>query len=181
MANSKRPTWAMDNPLMQQYYDLEWGIELHDERALFEMLCLETYQAGLSWQTVLNKRDDFRAAFHNYDIDRVAQMSAAEIGTQLQNKKIIRNRLKLNATVNNAQVIVRMHDEGKTFNDYIWQFVDRHPQRLVVRSDGDLPAQTRLSVQVSKQMKKDRFKFVGPVTIYSYLLAVGVVNARLAD
>ncbi|WP_414691954.1 DNA-3-methyladenine glycosylase I [Paucilactobacillus kaifaensis] len=175
----KRPDWATSNPLMQEYYDNEWGIELHDERALFEMLCLETYQAGLSWQTVLNKRAAFGDAFHHYDIEQVAQMTDEEIETQLNNEKIIRNRLKLNATVNNARAIIKLHVAGQMFDDYIWQFVDQRQQRLVVKNDADLPAQTRLSVQVSKQMKKDGFKFVGPVTIYSYLLAVGVVNARI--
>lgn len=179
MTEIKRPTWAISNPLMQQYYDTQWGIELHDERALFEMLCLETYQAGLSWQTVLNKRSAFEDAFHHYEIEQVAQMTETQIATQLKNEKIIRNRLKLNATVNNARTIVKLHAAGRTFDDYIWQFVDYQPQRLVIQKDENLPAQTRLSVQVSKQMKKDGFKFVGPVTIYSYLLAVGVVNARL--
>lgn len=180
MTEINRPDWATSNPLMQAYYDEQWGIELHDERELFEMLCLETYQAGLSWQTVLNKRAAFEDAFHHYEIERVAQMTAAEIAAQLHNEKIIRNRLKLNATVNNARAIVKLHASGQTFDDYIWQFVDHQPQRLQVAKAADLPTQTELSVQVSKQMKKDGFKFVGPVTIYSYLLAVGVVNARLA-
>lgn len=154
MTEIKRPTWAISNPLMQQYYDTQWGIELHDERALFEMLCLETYQAGLSWQTVLNKRSAFEDAFHHYEIEQVAQMTETQIAPQLKNEKIIRNRLKLNATVNNARTIVKLHVAGRTFDDYIWQFVDYQPQRLVIQKDENLPAQTRLSVQVSKQMKK---------------------------
>lgn len=179
MAAIRRPDWATSNSLMQEYYDNQWGIELHDERSLFEMLCLETYQAGLSWQTVLNKKLAFEDAFHHYAIDQVAQMTREEIDTQLNNEKIIRNRLKLNATVNNARAIIRLHEVGQTFDEYIWQFVNNQPQRLIIQHDADLPTQTSLSVQVSKQMKKDGFKFVGPVTIYSYLLAVGVVNARL--
>ena len=175
----QRCGWVTQDTLYQDYHDNEWGKPCTDSQKLFELLCLEGQQAGLSWITVLKKREGYRRCFHQFDPEQVAQMTETQIATQLKNEKIIRNRLKLNATVNNARTIVKLHAAGRTFDDYIWQFVDYQPQRLVIQKDENLPAQTRLSVQVSKQMKKDGFKFVGPVTIYSYLLAVGVVNARL--
>lgn len=176
MTEITRPEWAESSPEMQKYYDEQWGIETHDDRQLFEMLCLETYQAGLSWQTVLRKQQAFEAAFFNYDINQVAKMTDTQLEKLLQNPAIIRNRRKLAATINNAQVIQQL---PTSFDEYIWQFVDGKPQRLLVKSAEELPAQTRLSIKVSKQMKKDGFQFVGPVTVYSYLLAIGIVNARV--
>ncbi|WP_461240994.1 DNA-3-methyladenine glycosylase I [Paucilactobacillus sp. N302-9] len=174
MTQIKRPEWANQNELMQHYYDDEWGLPVKEDQKLFEMLSLETYQAGLSWLTVLKKRMAFRQAFYDYDINKVAQMSDEQISTLLSNKAIIRNQRKLNATVNNAKAIQQL---SKSFTDYVWSITDGEVIKMPFSED--LPAQTELSKRVSKQMKKDGFNFVGPVTVFSFLLAVGVVNARI--
>jgi len=178
----KRCSWVkMTNPLYIAYHDQEWGRPLHDEHALFELLCMETYQSGLSWETILNKRDAFRQVFHGYDLDTVAQMTDAELEEILQNPDVIRNRLKIFATRANAQAFLKIQETYGSFDSYIWSYVDN---QAIVNSVADYrtsPAKTSLSEQISKDMKKQGFKFVGPVCVYSFLQAAGLVNDHEDD
>lgn len=174
---TKRPRWAEESPSMRDYYDHYWGIPDHDENHLFKMLTLELFQAGLTWATIWQRQAAFSQAFADFDVDQVANFNQDDIERLMQDKHIIRNRRKILATINNAQVISRWHRDGNNFTDYVWSFVDGQSQRL--RLNGQpLPAQTPASVAMSKQMKKDGFKFVGPTIIYSFMTAVGLVNAR---
>ena len=174
-----RPSWAEKTTVLQEYYDDEWGFEEHDDQKLFEILCMQSYQIGLSRQTVLNKRDGFRHYFCEYRIDKVANMGDAHVKLMLINPEVIRNRMKLEATINNAKIILEMRENGLTFNNYMWGFVEFQPCKLKVSADERLPSQTRLSAKIAKQMHKDGFKLVGPVTIYSFMLATGMIDARL--
>lgn len=172
-----RCAWVkMNNPLYVDYHDEEWGRPLHDERALFELLSLETYQAGLSWETILNKRSAFKAAFHNYEIDKVAAMTDEELEAILQNPAVIRNRSKIYATRNNAQAFLKIQKDFGTFNHYIWSWVGFTPINNVVKDYSQAPSKTELSDRLSKDLKKRGFKFVGPVCTYSFLQAAGLVN-----
>lgn len=175
----KRPAWAEKTPLMQDYYDHYWGIPVHDDRQLFEILSLELFQAGLTWQTIWQRRAAFLTAFANFDIGTVAAFGTADIERLCKNKEIIRNRQKISAVVNNAQVIIRIRENKMSFDEYIWQFVDYTPQRLILKAGEKLPAQTAASQAMAKQLKKDGFKFMGPTIAYSFMTAVGLVNARL--
>lgn len=175
-SNLKRCAWAnTDNQLMQQYHDQEWGRPSHDSRHLFELLSLEIMQAGLSWQTVLNKRQAFKQAFHDFDYRQVQGMES-ELPSLMKNAAIIRNRRKLIATINNAKVINELADLGTTFDRYMRQFVAGKPIQHHYQSHEQIPATTDLAKQISKQMKKDGFSFTGPVIIYSFMQAVGMVN-----
>ncbi|HFU4012017.1 TPA: DNA-3-methyladenine glycosylase I [Streptococcus suis] len=165
-----------NNPLYIAYHDEEWGKPLHDEQALFELLCLESYQAGLSWEIVLNKRQAFRSAFFNYDIQKVAAMTDSELDRLLANSDIIRHKAKLYATRANAQAFLRVQEEFGTFERYIWSWVDFTPIDNSVKSFRDLPTKNDLSERLSKDLKKRGFKFVGPVCVYSYLQAAGLLN-----
>lgn len=179
---TKRCSWVkLTNPLYIDYHDLEWGKPVHEEQALFELLCLESYQAGLSWETVLNKREAFRKAFYNYDISKVAAMTDDTLEQLLDNKDIIRHKAKLEATRTNAQAFIRVQEEFGSFNDYIWSWVNH---QTLVNSPQDyqtLPSKTPLSEQISKDLKKRGFTFVGPVCVYSYLQAAGLVNDHEKD
>lgn len=174
-----RPAWAEKTKVMQEYYDHYWGLPVHDDRQLFEMLSLELFQAGLTWQTIWQRRSAFLTAFANFDIDTVAAFSEHDINRLCQDQRIIRNRRKIMAVINNAQVILQIRQAGETFDEYIWQFVDHQPQRLQLKPTDLLPAQTAESQAMAKQLKKDGFKFVGPTIVYSFMTAVGLVNARL--
>ncbi|MGT2930089.1 DNA-3-methyladenine glycosylase I [Streptococcus dentasini] len=179
---TKRCGWVkMTNPLYVDYHDKEWGRPLHDERALFELLCLETYQAGLSWETILNKRTAFKEAFHDYQIDTVAAMSDAELEDILQNPAVVRNRLKIYATRANAQAFRQIQEIYGSFDAYIWSFIDHHTINNHVEDYRQAPAKTLLSEQVSKELKKQGFKFVGPVAVYSFLQAAGLINDHEMD
>jgi len=171
----QRCDWVGDNPLMQAYHDQEWGRPQHDDQKLFELLCLETYQAGLSWQTVLNKRAAFEDDFYHYDIAQVAAMTEADVDRLLGDARIIRHRQKLMATINNAQVLQNW-PAGATFNDWLWAFVDGQPIRQAWAHAAEMPATNDLAKQVSKALKKLGFKFVGPTTIYSFLQGAGLIN-----
>lgn len=174
---TKRCGWVkMTNPLYIDYHDMEWGQPLHDEQALFELLCLETYQAGLSWETVLNKRAAFKQAFHDYDYHKVAEMSDEELEDILQNPAVVRNRLKIFATRANALAFLKTQEEFGSFDHYIWSFVEGKTIHNHVLDYKAAPAKTELSEQVSKDLKKRGFKFVGPVAVYSFLQAAGLVN-----
>lgn len=173
----KRCSWVKENnPLYIAYHDQEWGRPLHDERALFELLCLETYQAGLSWETILNKRAVFRQAFHGYDVHQVAVMTDAELEGILQNPAVVRNRRKIYATRANAQAFLKIQAEFGSFDHYLWSFVDFTPIDNPVKDYKQMPSKTPLSEKLAKDMKRRGFEFVGPVCVYSFLQAAGLVN-----
>ena len=151
-----------------------------DEKYLYEMLVLESFQSGLSWSTILHKRENFRQAFADFDVDKVAQFTQEDFEKLMQNSGIIRNRLKISAAINNAQVLVKWHQTGKTFSNFLLKYIpqplDNHYQKM-----SDIPASTALSTKVSKAMKQEGFKFVGPTTVYSFFQAVGLVNDHLMN
>lgn len=169
----QRCSWAGDNKLMQQYHDKEWGVPQHDSRMLWEMLVLEGFQAGLSWSTILNKREEFRKAFANFDPAKVAKFKEKDILRLLKNEGIIRSRAKIEATIAAAKIYCDMEGEGEDFADFCWSFT----QGKVIKGDGKtVLAETELSKQISKELKRRGFKFVGPVIVYAWMQAVGIVN-----
>jgi len=176
-----RCAWAGDDPVYQQYHDLEWGVPVHSDKKLFEFLILEGMQAGLSWITVLKKRDAFREAFDAFDFNKVANYSQAKIDELLQNPGIIRNKLKIHAAVNNARAFLQVREEFGTFNKYIWGFVDNVPLQNAWPSLQELPASTTLAETISKDLKKRGFSFVGPTIVYSHMQATGMVNDHTTD
>ena len=171
----KRCHWG-DSPDMHDYHDTEWGVPLHDDRALFEFLCLEGAQAGLSWRTVLLKRDNYRRAFHDFDIARVAAMKDRELEKLLLDPGIIRNRLKVTATRDNAITALDVIREHGSLDGYLWSFVDGKPIRNRWTGHGDVPASTPLSDRMSKELKKRGFRFVGTTICYAFMQATGMVN-----
>lgn len=178
----KRCGWVkMNNPLYVAYHDEEWGQPLHDDQALFELLCLETYQAGLSWETVLNKRQAFREAFHGYHLQAVAEMSDEELEALLDNPAIIRNRAKIFATRANAQAFLQVQAEFGSFDAYLWSFVGFKTIDNEITNYKEAPSKTELSETMSKALKKQGFKFVGPVCVYSFLEAAGLINDHEKD
>ena len=178
----KRCSWVkMNNPLYVAYHDEEWGQALHDDRALFELLCLETYQADLSWETVLNKRQAFREAFHDYQIQVVAEMTDAELEALLDNPAIIRNRAKIFATRANAQAFLQVQKTYGSFDAYLWSFVNGQTIINDVPDYHLAPAKTALSEKLSQDLKKRGFKFTGPVAILSFLQAAGLIDDHEND
>ena len=161
---------------MRDYHDTEWGVPLHDDTALFEFLVLEGAQAGLSWRTVLNKREAYRRAFHGFDIARVARMSDAALDKLLQNPGLIRNRLKMYSARNNAQAALRLIEEFDSLDAYFWSFIGGKPIRNRWRGRGEVPARTELSDRLSKDMQTRGFNFVGSTIIYAHMQATGMVN-----
>ena len=182
MTTQKRCPWV---PLTKEYYvryhDEEWGMPVHDDRHLFEMLILEGAQAGLSWDTVLKKREGYRDAFHNFDVEQVAAMTDDELEALRNNPAIIRNRLKIAAARRNAHVFLAIQKECGSFASYLWAFVDGKPVQSALRSLTDYPASTPLSDRIAKELKKRGMTFVGTTIIYAYLQAVGVVNDHAID
>ena len=171
-----RCSWAnMANPLYLDYHDHEWGVECHDENRLFEMLNLEGAQAGLSWETILNKRANYRAAFDRWDAEKIARYDAAKVAELLANSGIVRNRLKVAAAITNAQAYLRLRDDGLTLDQYLWAFVDGAP--IVNRwPSGARPAKTELSDRLAKDLARRGFKFVGSTIVYAYMQAIGMVD-----
>ncbi|QGY42656.1 DNA-3-methyladenine glycosylase I [Maribellus comscasis] len=175
----KRCEWGTKNELMIQYHDTEWGVPLHDDKKLFEFLVLEGFQAGLSWQIVLNKREAFRKAFDNFNPDIIANYNQDKIDELLQDSSIIRNKLKINGCVNNAKCFLDVQKEFGSFDRYIWGFVNNKPIVNRLKTIRDMPTTTPLSDEISKDLKKRGFKFVGSTVIYSHLQATGVINDHL--
>jgi DNA-3-methyladenine glycosylase I len=173
---TNRCAWCGDDPLYVAYHDHEWGIPIHDDRRWFEMLSLEGFQAGLSWITVLRKREHYRAAFDHFDPMKVAQYDEAKIAELMQNANLIRNRLKMNAAVTNAQAFLKVQEEFGTFDRYIWQFVGGEPIINYWQTLKDVPAETEESKAMSKDLKKRGFKFVGSTICYALMQAAGMVN-----
>ncbi len=172
----KRCAWAVGNELMRDYHDLEWGAPSHDDRHLFEHLVLETAQAGLSWLTVLRKRENYRRAMDGFDPEIIAGYDENKVADMLTDQGLIRNRRKLEATIHNARIFLAVREEFGSFDRYIWDFVDGQPIVNSWRSLKELPARTELSDRVSKAMKKRGFKFVGSTSCYAFMQAVGMVN-----
>lgn len=181
MSEPVRCGWHGADPLYIQYHDEEWGVPLHDERRLFEMLILEGAQAGLSWITVLRKREAYRKAFDNFDPKKVARYDAKKIAKLLADPGIIRNRAKINAAVGNAQAFVAVQDEFGSFDAYIWQFVGGAPILNKRKTLRDIPAETDESRAMSKDLKTRGFRFVGPTICYAHMQATGMVNDHLVD
>jgi len=169
-----RCAWARSD-LMIRYHDKEWGVPVHDDRTLFEFLILEGAQAGLSWETILNKRENYRAAFDGFDPQKVARYNARKLAQLLKNPGIVRNRLKVASAARNAQALLRVQEEFGTFDRYIWQFVDGRP-RVNTWKSRQLPASTVESDAMSKDLKKRGFNFVGSTICYAFMQAVGMVN-----
>jgi DNA-3-methyladenine glycosylase I len=179
--NNLRCAWCGDDPLYRPYHDTEWGVPLHDDQALFEFLILEGAQAGLSWITVLRKRENYRAAFDGFNVARIARYDAGKIAWLLQNPGIIRNRLKVEAAVTNAQKFLEIQEQFGTFDAFIWQFVDGKPKQNAWRSIAEVPASTTESDAMSKELKRRGFKFVGSTICYAHMQATGMVNDHTTD
>jgi len=171
--------WCGNDPLYRRYHDEEWGVPVHDDRLLFEYLTLEGAQAGLSWITVLRKRERYREVFAGFDPVKVARFTPAKQEKLLQDPGIVRNRLKVESTVSNAKAFLAVQKEFGSFDRYLWGFVDGKPVVNRPRGRGDVPAVTPLAERISKDLKKRGFRFVGPTIIYAYLQAVGVVNDHM--
>lgn len=168
----QRCAWAQSDPLMRQYHDEEWGVPQHDSRALWELLMLEGFQAGLAWITVLRKREAFRSAFHGFDPAKVARFKEKDIARLLGNEGIIRSRAKIAATIRGAQIYLEMEHSGQDFAGWIWDMAGGKP----IQNHGPLPAQTPLSTEISKSLKARGFQFVGPTIVYAFMQAAGIVN-----
>ena len=177
----ERCNWPKDDPLYMQYHDEEWGLPIYDDDKLFEFLILETFQAGLSWITILRKRENFRKAFDNFNYKKIAQYKEQKIKELLNDAGIIRNKLKINATVSNAIAFMKIQDEFGSFSKYIWGFVDGKPIINNWELQSEIPAKTELSDRISKDLKKRGFKFVGSTVIYAHMQATGMVNDHITS
>jgi len=176
-----RCSWANHSPLYQQYHDDEWGVPLHDDNVLFEFLILEGAQAGLSWETILKKRDGYREAFDNFDAKKISVYSELKISALLQNPNIVRNKLKVNSGVLNANLFLNVQKEFGSFDKYIWQFTNGETIQNAFRDMSEIPANTPESDAMSKDLKKRGFKFVGTTICYAFMQAVGMVNDHLVS
>jgi len=178
----KRCEWVkLDEPLYVEYHDKEWGKPVYDDRHLFEMLCLEGAQAGLSWWTILQKREGYRAAFDQFDVSKIVLYTEDKLQELSQDSRIVRNKLKIASVVTNAQAFLRIQEEYGSFSEYIWGFVDHQPIINEWSSIANVPATTDISERMSKQLKKDGFKFVGSTICYSFMQAIGMVNDHVVD
>ena len=177
----ERCGWCKGSELYENYHDREWGRPVRDERKMFEFLLLETFQAGLSWITVLKKREAFRAVFHQFEITKVANMTEKEIQDALQNADIIRHEAKIRAAITNAQCVLSLHARGTTLVDFFWSYVDGMPIRNAWKELNEIPAKTDLAVQLSKDLKALGFKFIGPTVVYAHMQATGMVNDHLTS
>jgi len=172
----KRCEWANGDELEQSYHDNEWGVAIHDDRSLFEFLILEGAQAGLSWSTILKKREGYRKAFHNFDARKISRYTEKDVSRLLVNPEIIRNRLKITATITNARAFLQLQKEFGSFDHYIWQFVNGKPIRNSWKKITEIPSSTPESHAMSKDLQKRGFKFVGATICYAFMQAVGMVN-----
>ncbi len=179
--SKQRCAWAGADPLYRAYHDEEWGVPQHDDRVLFEFLIREGAQAGLSWITILRKREHYRAAFDGFDPERVARFGASKIESLLQNPGIVRNRLKVQAAVTNAQKFLAAQEEFGSFDAFVWRFVDGIPRQSRWRSLAEIPASTPESDAMSKELKRRGFKFVGSTICYAHMQATGMVNDHTTD
>jgi len=179
--NKKRCWWCGDDELYQRYHDCEWGVPIHDDHQLFEFLCLEGAQAGLSWITILRKRENYRTAFDQFDADKIANYDLAKITSLLEDPGIVRNKLKVNGFVKNARAYLDMLDRGESLNDYLWSYVDGETMQNRRQSMASIPANTAISDAMSRDLKKRGFTFVGSTICYAFMQAAGLVNDHLVD
>lgn len=177
----QRCDWCKGDSLYEAYHDQEWGVPVYDDATLFEFLTLETFQAGLSWITVLRKRENFKNAFDNFDYKKIANYQQDKIDHLLTDTGIIRNKLKVNATVTNAQAFIKIQEEFGSFSKYIWAFVDGKPIKNAFMNMNEIPANTTLSDAISKDLKKRGFKFVGTTVVYAHMQATGMVNDHVVN
>jgi len=178
---TKRCAWVTDEPLYIEYHDKEWGRPVHDDQKFFEMLTLEGAQAGLSWITILKRRENYRQAFDGFDPRKISQYDNDKIEELKNDEGIIRNKLKINSVITNAQAFLKVQQEYGSFNNYIWQFVDGEPILNAWASEKEVPAYTAESETMSKDLKKRGFKFVGPTICYAFMQATGMVNDHTKD
>lgn len=176
----KRCGWAT-NDLLFSYHDEEWGVPVHDDRKLFEFLILEGAQAGLSWDTILKKRENYRSAFDNFDAEKIARYDEKKIAELLQNEGIVRNRLKIASTVQNAKCFLEIQVEFESFDSYIWRFVDGESITSSWKNSSEVPAKTEISDAVSKDLKRREFNFVGSTIMYAFMQACGLANDHLVS
>jgi len=181
MSKLKRCWWAGEDTLYQDYHDHEWGKPVYEDREWFEFLVLETFQAGLSWITILRKRKNFFDAFDQFDYQKIALYGAEKEAELLQNTGIIRNKLKVKSAISNAQAFIKVREEFGSFNDYIWAFVNHQPIINHFKEISEVPANTPLSDKISKDLKKRGFKFVGTTVVYALMQSCGLVNDHLMD
>lgn len=177
----KRCVWCGSDSLYVSYHDHEWGVPVHDDRRLFEFLVLEGAQAGLSWLTILKKRENYRKAFDNFDIERIARYGPQDITRLLHDPGIVRNRLKVEAAIRNARGVLSIREEYGTLDTFLWRYVDGSPVQNARKGMTDLPAKTKESDQISKDLKKRGFNFVGSTICYAFMQAVGMVNDHVTD
>lgn len=173
--------WVSKDSLYIEYHDKEWGVPVYDDAVLFEFLILETFQAGLSWITILKKRENFKKAFDNFDYQKIATYDTAKYEDLLQDTGIIRNKLKIKSAITNAQLFMEMQKEFGSFSNYFWAFTEGKPIINVFKSKDDVPATSPLSDKISKDLKKRGFKFVGSTVIYAYMQSMGMVNDHTTD
>jgi DNA-3-methyladenine glycosylase I len=176
MKQKTRCPWPSDDFLMIKYHDKEWGVPLHNDKKLFEFLILEGFQAGLSWRTILHKRENFRKAFDNFDYNKVAKYDKRKVNSLLKDAGIIRNKLKIESAIANAKAFLLVRKEFRTFDKYIWSFVNGKPIHNKFKSLKELPAKTKLSDTISDDLRKRGFKFVGSTIVYAHMQATGMVN-----
>ncbi len=181
MSNRRRCGWSTSDPLYIKYHDEEWGVPVHNDRKLFEMLILEGAQAGLSWITILRKRENYRKAFENFDADKIARYDGRKLRQLMANEGIVRNRLKISATIGNARAFLAVQKEFRSFDAYIWRFVGGKPKRNRRRSLKYIPPKTSESDLMSKDLKRRGFRFVGSTICYAFMQAVGLVNDHVAS
>src|SRR5437764_30673 len=177
----KRCAWALSSEQYLEYHDKEWGVPVHDDRKLFEMLILEGVQAGLSWVLILSKRDGYLQAFDGFDANRIAGYDERKVQKLLANPAIVRNRLKISATIQNARAFLEVQSHFGSFDAFIWQFVDGQPQQHAWRTMQDIPAKTTESDAMSKELKRRGFTFVGSTICYAFMQAVGMVNDHIVE
>jgi DNA-3-methyladenine glycosylase I len=181
MSTRHRCAWCGDDPLYVAYHDLEWGVPVREDRTLFEFLILEGAQAGLSWSTILKKREGYRRAFAGFDPAEVARYDEHRVTELLANPEIVRNRLKVESAVSNARAFLEVQREWGSFADFVWSFVDGRPIQNAWRELSEVPASTPLAAEISKDLKKRGFRFVGPTIVYAFMQAVGMVNDHVVD
>jgi len=181
VAEIKRCWWCGDDELYQQYHDQEWGVAQHDDRMLFEFLCLEGAQAGLSWITILRKRENYRRVFDDFDAQKIARYPDSKIAELLQDPGIVRNRLKVNGFVKNARAFLELREQGQTLDQYLWNYVDGEPLQNNWKSIKQVPATTAISDAMAKDLKKRGFTFVGSTICYAYMQAAGLVNDHVSE
>jgi len=181
MEHRKRCAWSDGSDIYREYHDKEWGVPCHDDRLLFEHLILDGAQAGLSWITILKKREGYRKAFNNFNAETMVSYSDEKIAELLQNSNIVRNKLKINAAINNAQCYLDIKEQYESFDSYIWQFTDGKTKQNAWKHVSEIPANTEESDSMSKDLKKRGFKFVGTTICYAFMQAAGMVNDHVID